>query len=109
MPYQDQSRAIVQLCGEISVRTIADARQKLSDAFRHNDSIIVDVAEIAEADLTLVQLMESARRAAAEQGKHFSLSAPASGALLETLKRGGFVDPQTSDGSNFWIHGMEDC
>ena len=51
------------------------------------------------ADLTLVQLLLSARKAAERDGKRLTLAVPASGALLDALTRGGVLaaaDP-------FWL------
>jgi hypothetical protein len=61
------------------------------------------LADVTEADLTLVQLIESARISATQDGKTFSLSAPASGALLTVLERGGFLGELVDPRTQFWL------
>jgi anti-anti-sigma regulatory factor len=99
---QNQGKAIVRLAGSVTVRTIAEAHQGLLEAFADNSEIIVDASDVTEHDLTFVQLLLSARRTAVEQGKHFALASAPTGELLETLKRGGFVDP-TAATDDFWF------
>lgn len=64
-----------------------------------------DVAEDAVIDLTFIQLLESARRTARETGVAFGLAAPATGALRETLERGGFL--VAADDQDFWLMNSE--
>lgn len=71
---------------------------------RESQAVVVDVSQVSEADLTSVQLLEAARRKAEVLGINLSLSAPADGALLEVLKRGGFVDG-TGERATFWLQG----
>lgn len=63
------------------------------------------VADDAAVDLTFVQLMESARRTARDGGRSFSLAAPATGPLLETLERGGFLAGDDTARREFWLMG----
>jgi hypothetical protein len=63
----------------------------------------LDFDDAAEVDLTLVQLIESARISVAREGKTLRLSAPASGALLAALERGGFVGEPTDPRTQFWL------
>jgi len=67
--------------------------------------VTVDVQDLTETDLTFVQLLESARRKASENGGRLSLNTPAAGSLLEVLQRGGFLDDETSDRAKFWLQG----
>lgn len=67
--------------------------------------MVVDIEDLVETDLTFVQLLESARRKAGENGVGLTLSKPADGALLEVLRRGGFLDDDTSDRAKFWLQG----
>jgi len=68
-------------------------------------AVVVDLVDTNEIDLTFVQLMESARRKAAETGCDFTLRHPAGGAVLEVLQRGGFLGDETSARAKFWLQG----
>jgi hypothetical protein len=70
-----------------------------------HDAIIIDISSVDETDLTFIQLIESARRKAAETGRDFTLRHPAGGATLEVLRRGGFLDDETSERATFWLQG----
>ncbi len=70
-----------------------------------DDNVTIDVSALSEVDLTFVQLIESARRAAGERGRAIRLSQPAQGALLQVLQRGGFLDLADPERSDFWLQG----
>jgi len=74
----------------------------LAEAFRASGDVVVEVEVGSNVDLTLVQLLESARRSAREAGGSFSLAEPADGALLEVVRRGGFLD--TPERRLFWLN-----
>ncbi|WP_297509132.1 STAS domain-containing protein [uncultured Caulobacter sp.] len=90
---------------DVTVANIAVAYDRICSVFECDGDVEIDVDELGEADLTFVQLLESARRAAAEEGRRLDLSRPAHGALLQVLQRGGFLDPEDRDRSEFWLHG----
>jgi hypothetical protein len=71
------------------------------DALGGGGRTTVTVSADAVIDLTLVQLLESGRRAAAEGGGRLMLAEPATNALAETLRRGGFL--QTVEQRAFWL------
>ena len=83
--------AVVGMTGPVDIRTIAECHGRLLAAMKCNTVVQVDLAQLAEADLTFVQLIESARRFAASAGITVSLSAPAGTDLCEILRRGGFL------------------
>lgn len=91
--------------GEVTISNIGQAHERLGALLREQEAVIVDIEDLTEADLTFVQLLESARRKASEIGVGFSLNKPASGSLLEVLRRGGFLDDETSDRATFWLQG----
>ena len=96
----------IEFVGELTIKTVAVAHQRLAEAFGASRAIKADVAEDAAVDLTFVQLVESARRTARETGAAFALSAPAAGQLRETLERGGFL--AATDDQEFWLMKSED-
>ena len=57
--------------GDLTIRSIAQAHARLRDALQAHASLTVGVASDAVADLTFIQLVESARRSARESGKQF--------------------------------------
>jgi hypothetical protein len=64
--------------------------------------------DVTEADLTFVQLIESARRSAMESERSIQLRHPAEGAVLQVLQRGGFLDPGDPDRAAFWLQGTSE-
>ena len=79
------------LSGEQSVRTIAQAHAALFAAVSETNGVVLDISKVEDADLTLVQLIESARLTAASLGKNFCLKAPLPAVLTEQLDRAGFL------------------
>lgn len=96
----------IEFVGELTIKTVAVAHQRLIEALGASPDVKADVAEDAIVDLTFVQLVESARRTAREAGCAFALSAPAAGQLRETLERGGFL--AAPDDQEFWLMKSED-
>jgi hypothetical protein len=95
----------VRFSESVTISNISAAHDLLSTALECNNSIIVDIAGLEEADLTFVQLIESARRSAAEGGRSIRLQQAADGAVLQVLQRGGFLDPEDRDRTDFWLQG----
>ena len=91
----------VELVGDLSIRGIDTAHGLLVDAFKDDGDLVVSIAGDAIADLTLVQVLQASRRTASETGRAFRLAAPASGALLEVLGRGGFLESPSD--RDFWL------
>ncbi|PIB91206.1 STAS domain-containing protein [Caulobacter sp. FWC2] len=97
--------SVIQFSDNVTISNISDARDILLDAFESNNSITIEIAGLEEADLTFIQLIESARRSAAESNRSIQLREPAQGAVLQVLQRGGFLDPDDRDRMNFWLQG----
>ncbi len=93
------ARTKVRLSGAIGVRSIGDACQELRTAMAQGGPVDIDLAGLTDLDVTLIQLLESARRSAPPGGVR--LAAPASGLLLETLQRGGFLEGGAAKA--FWL------
>ena len=89
----------------MTIRTIELAREAILDAFAEHDSVEIDLSDIAEADLSLVQLVAAARMHAARQGKGLRLTHPANAALAALLQRAGFLAEPTTEDLAFWCHG----
>lgn len=98
MPAKKSASRTVNLSGEQSVRTITEAHAALRKALTEADTIMLDVSGVEDADLTFVQLIESARQTAASLGKRFCIKPPFPAALNQQLERGGFLAAPAS----FW-------
>jgi hypothetical protein len=57
-----------------------------------------------QVDISFIQMIEAARIHAGTAGKSIALAQPATGALLETLRRGGFLEGMSADDAKFWLH-----
>lgn len=102
----EDASTVVVLSGNIDVRSIHISFQKLENAFAAalgtGLSLAIDLSQVADADVTLVQLMESARHTAAQSGVAIRLCAPARDAVLQTLERGGFLSHPPDERTLFW-------
>ena len=94
--------AAVRLSGTIDIGSIRGAFEKIKEAARANKFLEIDIADVTEMDLTLIQLIESARLSAAQSGTEIRLSRPAQGLVLETLNRGGFLSDPMDERTRFW-------
>lgn len=88
----------------LSIRNVSELYSKITDEFHSRDTIIINIPEGAEADLSFVQLIESSRRQAKAKGKTFKLSSPAGGSVLKVLERAGFIESFDRDDAKFWLH-----
>jgi hypothetical protein len=104
MPAGKKNTESLRCSGELTIRTISTIHQSLCAEFQKHNAIVVDTANAGDVDLAFVQLIESARLAANRQSKKLSLAAPATGALLDVVKRGGFAGNES--GSMFWLHSV---
>ncbi|PWC31795.1 STAS domain-containing protein [Azospirillum sp. TSO22-1] len=96
----------LQLYGAFDMRSIDTVRDRILDALRQHDAVVIDCAEVIAADLSAAQLLLAAHRSAGAWGKTLALAAPAEGALREVLVRGGFLpDGADGPGNRFWNEG----
>ncbi|EWY41634.1 hypothetical protein N825_24105 [Skermanella stibiiresistens SB22] len=104
----EKKTILVRFAGSLTVPEAAHIRSSLLDAFRDGDSVEVDCSGATDVDLSFVQLLLAARRTAVKLGKSITLSAPAAGALLDTLARGGLLGSGASAAAadhSFWMTG----
>lgn len=100
---------ILSFSGSRTIVNADDARVSLIDAISSGRDVVIDCDGVVEVDLSFIQLLLSARRSARARATPLRLTAPASGALLDALRRGGFVR-QEKDSSPladdlFWTGG----
>ena len=70
-------------------------------ALKNDRRLVVEIDPGSSVDLTLVQTLEAARRAAQAAGGALDLAEPASGELLAILERGGFLEGAAE--REFWL------
>ncbi|HET6605970.1 MAG TPA: STAS domain-containing protein [Rhodopila sp.] len=105
MPQDPKPNQPLMLTGALTlqaVEAIHASLMRLSD----RDHLAIDCRAATEVDLSVVQLILSARTSARQTGRSVTLAYPAEGALLDTLKRGGFLTPgvQKPDAEqDFWL------
>ena len=88
----------------LSIRNVLDLSAMISSQIENRDQVILEISPGAEADLSFVQLVESARRQAKLQGKSLTLAAPVGERILKVLERAGFVEAFTAEDTKFWLH-----
>ena len=100
----DKYSESISLPDILNIRSISDIHQSMTLKLRDSKTLVLEVTADAEADLSFVQLVESARIEAKASGKTLRLSSPASGSVLKVLQRGGFIDAFTAEDAQFWLH-----
>jgi len=100
----DGDGRVIAFTGPATIPHVAEAWTRLSEAVAAGGDLCVDVAEVTGADLSFVQLIESARASCARQGAALRLAQPAEGALRDVLDRGGFLDGADAERLQFWTH-----
>jgi hypothetical protein len=93
---------ILEVAGPTDIRAISECHAKLLRALQRHKSIQIDLTQSTEPDLTLVQLIESARRYGVATGRTIALAQPVDGVLREILVRGGFLS--AAQDREFWLH-----
>ncbi|WP_257623389.1 hypothetical protein [Rhizobium sp. B21/90] len=95
---------VVQLPNSLVIKNIAEVHGIIHMRLTESPEITLEIPGDAEADLSFVQLVESARMDARAAGKTMRLAAPATGSVLKVLKRGGFTGAQSAEDAQFWLH-----
>jgi anti-anti-sigma regulatory factor len=90
--------------GDVCLPSFGLLSEELSHAFAASDAVRLDLSAVAAPDLSVVQLVEAARRAARADGRDFALAAPVGAAFRALLARAGFI-PASGDDADFWFHG----
>ena len=104
MTTDEKYHGVLRLPAALAIKNILEVHKNINLHLADNTEIILDIPADAEADLSFVQLVESARMDARAAGKTMRLAAPATGSVLKVLQRGGFVDVLTADDAQFWLH-----
>jgi anti-anti-sigma regulatory factor len=99
----------VPLRGTLGLRDAPELAATLRAAIDSHASVTLDASELAEADISILQVLVAAHKSAEAAGKALRLGAPADGPFALLLERAGFVGadgtPRT-DAERFWTdHG----
>lgn len=84
------------LSGDLSLRSIAELHARLTEAVAAHDAVAVDTADVTSIDVASLQLLVSATRTAAAQGRTLTVSASSGSAAARTMIAAGFL---AADGS----------
>ncbi|OLP58465.1 hypothetical protein BJF93_16460 [Xaviernesmea oryzae] len=95
------------LPSSLSIRQAGATRELILAALQESGVVLLDVPDDAEADLSFIQIVEAARRQVVSHGGSVALAHPASGSVLTTLERGGFLHEMTAEDQLFWFHRKE--
>ena len=96
--------ASLTLPATLTIKNILAAQEMILDALSKNTTVVLDIDAEAQTDLSFVQLVTAARKHAEAKAGRVLLARPATGDLLDVLKRGGFLDDMTADAEKFWLH-----
>ncbi|MEG3175622.1 STAS domain-containing protein [Sphingomonas sp. RB3P16] len=96
----------IEVPQSVTVRSAAMLASRLVEAAQVGGDVVVDVAALAECDLSFVQLLLAMRTHLQGNGATLSLAQPAGPALRALLDRAGFGNSNPDD-SQFWFHGEQ--
>ncbi|GHC82934.1 STAS domain-containing protein [Novosphingobium pokkalii] len=88
-----------------NMQTITAAWSTLTEAMEAHAALVLDLSDLADVDLTMVQLVETARQHAVRDSRALRLSAPANPAVTALLRRAGFLTDPSPETLDFWFHG----
>jgi hypothetical protein len=95
----------VAVSDSANIRVIDGIRATILEEFQIHGDLELDISQLADADVSFLQLVEAARKLAAAEGKRFRLSAPACAPLVSLLERAGFLADGNADARQFWLEG----
>lgn len=98
---------VLDLEPTLTIRQAAALKTMLLAALDRAEAVELAIDANAEADLSFVQLIESARLQASLRSKTLRLASPARGRVLETVQRAGLTTDMSSQSRAFWLHEKE--
>ena len=87
------------------MRSAAEFGRHLLTVFEEGQDVTLDLANLAEVDLSFIQLVCAAREQLARDGRALRLTAPAPEPVAALLERAGFLTDPTPADTEFWFHG----
>lgn len=89
----------------VSVKNVALLRDTMLENLRADGAIVIDIAGVTDADLSLIQLLAALRVSAADAGREVRLRTPVPAPVAALLDRAGFLAAPTPQDLDFWFHG----
>lgn len=90
---QGGAKGVLVLSGEVTIERGADLREALLDVLESFAAVRIDMSGVTAADLTLVQLLQSAAVTARSRGVDLAATGPVSEAVAEAARRTGLDVP----------------
>ncbi len=91
--FQGGAKGVLVLSGEVTIERGADLREALLDVLGSFAAVRIDMSGVTAADLTLVQLLQSAAVTARSRGVDLATTGPVSEAVAEAARRTGLDAP----------------
>lgn len=99
------SLTTVTAAGDVCLPTISLLAADLRDALAEGGAVQLDLSHATAPDLSVLQLVQSARVTATQAGVVFTLAKPADETLRALLDRAGFLTDLFDQDHEFWFHG----
>ncbi len=80
---------ILKLKGSWTIERVRELKPAVLEMLRNNEQIIIDLAELTEADLSAVQLLCSAHAEAIKSGKHLRFEEQKSESFKQVVRDAG--------------------
>lgn len=87
------AKGVLVLSGEVTIERGADLREALLDVLANFAAVRIDLSGVTAADLTLMQLLQSAAITARSRGVDLAATGPVSEAVAEAARRTGLDVP----------------
>jgi anti-anti-sigma regulatory factor len=85
------SEGRVRLQGSLTLRDAKQVQGLLQDAISASREVEVDVSDLSGIDVSIIQLIVSARKSAEQRGRKLALATGSSSAFMATLAKAGFL------------------
>ncbi len=82
----------LRLSGALGVRDAGQVAENIRDALHGADGLTIETDQLQSIDLSILQILISAHKAAREGGKSLSVAVPQGGAVDAVLRRSGVAD-----------------
>lgn len=108
---QSAETGVLRLKGSWTIERAHELKQALLDALMADESVVIGLEGLAEADLSCLQLFCSAHRTSLKLGKHLALNQEKSGAFKRVVRDAGFARTLGCHGDPhegcLWVGGWE--
>lgn len=90
-PSRDGGAHRIRLQGSLGLRDARRMHELLKDAVSAFNAVEIDVGEVNDVDISIIQLIASARKSAERHGRTVALSESSAGVFTAALIRAGLV------------------